>query len=197
MREDAFVEKATGATGGLTGEEVEGLLAGDPSALARIRNTIRVVVRYKGYFVPGSEREDLVQEVLLSVWREVSKPGFQLRGSFDAFVRCLAHRRCVDWIRNLPPKDPDCRPADQREPARPDHPLLEKEKVSLARKTLEKLREPCRNLIELHVGKKISYRELSGQTGRSEMALRRQMSDCLKQARRILERIQRSSAESE
>lgn len=156
-------------------------LAGDPAAIANIRDQARRVVHAKGYFVPFAEREDILQEILLNVYRAASAPGFRLQHGVNAFVRTLAHRRCVDWVR-LHRRDDS--PARSVTPLAggPEEDVLQRERLQIAGQVLETLPPGCRKLIVQRFVEGRSYTEISRLQGRSEHALRNQLYKCLKKA---------------
>jgi RNA polymerase sigma factor (sigma-70 family) len=157
---------------------------GDPEATARAVKQAALVVRMRGYAIPEDQRTDVVQEVMVEMWRRTHRKNFAAGGAFDTYVRTLAYWRCIDWIR----KRKRQAPLDSEIPGRsagPDDLLLAKERRELGRRVLRKLREACRELIRLHTKRGLTYREIGKLLGRSEGALRVQMSECLKEARRI------------
>ena len=162
-------------------------LLGDSRAVARVEAMIDRVVRFRGYYVPVDERRDLVQEALLTVCQALSKPGFSVRTGFTAFVRSIAHRRCVDWMR----RHRTSLPIEIEGPVSvdpPDHQLAEEEEKAMALEVLKELPEGCRRLIRLHALDQMTYRQIAALQGRSEGSLRNQMSECLKEARMHLDR---------
>lgn len=168
-------------------------LAGEPSAVAQVSDWARGVIAGRGYYVPLSEQEDLLQETVVQVYRAASAPDFALRQTAAAFVRCVAHRRCVDWLR--------CRrferalhPESVSMADGPDRALLEGEKTERETGVLAMLGEPCRRLIHLRVGEGLPYRAIARRLGRSEGAVRNQMYKCLRKARRLMEDLERRQA---
>ena len=159
-------------------------LAGDPSAIADIRNYARRVVYAKGYFVPIAEREDIVQEILLNVFRAASVPGFRLQHGVNAFVRVLAHRRCVDWVR-LHRRDDSPARSITPHAGGPEEDVLKRERLQIAGRVLETLPPGCRKLIVQRFVEGRSYTEISHIQGRSEHALRNQLYKCLQKARQL------------
>jgi DNA-directed RNA polymerase specialized sigma24 family protein len=71
----------------------------------------------------------------------------------------------------------------------PDDGLLDRERRNLAVEVVARLKKPCRELIALRIGRGLSYHQMSEVLGRTEAALRNQSYYCLKQARRILDRL--------
>lgn len=164
------------------------LVAGEPSRVRQVRRLVQKVVRFRGYYIPADERADVVQEVMLEVWRSVSVAGAGAPKNLEALVRSIAYRRCVDWLRR--------RRAAQaivhlpEEPARrPDAAYLDAEQRRLGSLILERVRPSCRELFRLHAVLQLSYRQIGERLGRSEGALRTQMSECLKEAREIHRRL--------
>jgi RNA polymerase sigma factor (sigma-70 family) len=161
----------------------------EPEAMARVAREIDAVVRQRGYFIPADQRADVAQDAHLSLWEECARPGFAVRDGSLPFVRTIAHRRCVDWMRKhrpsapLDPEMPDGNP-------RPDTHYLAREEARLGLLVLQGLREPCRELLRLHTVEGKGYTEIAALLGRSEGALRTQMCECLKQARATLARLQ-------
>jgi RNA polymerase sigma factor (sigma-70 family) len=147
------------------------------------------VVQHRGYYVPPDERPDIVQEAMVDLLLAVRASRFAQDEDFIGFVRTIGHRRCVDWMRR--------RRRGQRLNARaverlegPDDCLLAKERRELASRVVSKLGEPCRGLVALHACG-VTYGQLAERFGRTEGALRTQAYECLKLARRLLERLGR------
>jgi len=159
-------------------------MRGAPAAVASATAIVGRAAQTRGYYIPHEERPDLIQEILVDVIREARTHDFQSDASFAAFVRVLAYRRCVDWVRRdrLAVRmswNPSVLPA-------PDEPLLEKERLRLGVEVVAKLREGCRTLFALHAGRGLSYGEIGSLLGRTEGALRTQLYECLKAAQKIL-----------
>jgi len=171
-------------SGDQAGERLIGLfLQGDPGAVKHLEALVLQVVRFRGYYVPPQESGDLVQQVLLDVCRALGRPGFSLAQGLPAFARSVAHRRCVDWLRRHHAHDP----IDPHLPdagGRPDDKVAEAERRRLALEILSRLSGPCRDLIRMRLESRLSYGEIARTVGRSEGALRFQMHECLKHARK-------------
>ena len=164
------------------------LLVGDPAAASRVAKLARLVVGDRGYFIPAKDRPDIVQEVILDVWRAVIRPGFRFGQEFDSFVRTVAYRRCVDWLRrSRPTEELESNPLPGA--GRPDEELFDREQIERGRQVLRQLGASCLEVIRLRSIDELSYRQIAERQGRSEGAVRNQMYKCLKQARRILEEL--------
>jgi len=168
-------------------------LAGDPAAVARVSDWARGVIAGRGYYVPDSEQEDLLQETIIQIYRAASAPDFALQQTAVAFVRSVAHRRCVDWLRCRRIERP-FNPESVSPGAGPDEALLKDEKTTRALRVLALLGESCRRLIHLRVGDGLPYRVIARRLGRSEGAVRNHMYKCLRKARGLMEDLEKRRA---
>lgn len=178
-------------TAGKSGDDLARSFAlGDPGALAQVEGIVSRVVRHRGYYIPLEDQQDIVQEVMAQIWRALAAPGFSLSRNFAGFVHAIACRRCVDWMRrHRATTEIDAAMPDAAGP--PDQAYLRRERCELGRQVLAVLREACRELIRLFILEEKSYREIALSKGRTEGALRTQMSECLKEARAIRDRLLR------
>jgi RNA polymerase sigma factor (sigma-70 family) len=162
--------------------------AGEITAVVRVRALVVRVVGFRGYYIPGEERADVVQEAMLQIWRAVSATGFSLNTSFEALVRSITYRGCVDWMRRHRPTQA-IDPTMSSPAVSPDEEYFQKERTQLGGRVIASLRQPCRELFRLFVAEGMSYRQISALQGRSVGALRTQMYDCLKESRTLLNHI--------
>lgn len=167
---------------------VRRFLLGDSKTLARVESLVSRVVRFRGYYIPPGERRDVVQEVLLQICQALTRPGLSFTENFEAFVRAIAHRRCVDWMRRHHGTE-ELAASMQSGADPPDRTLLERERQELGHLVLQQLPEGCRELIRLHAAENLPYSKIAELQGRSAGALRVQMYECMNEARGILERI--------
>ena len=152
--------------------------------MAHVEGMVRRVVRYEGYAIPWDEREDVAQEVLLQLWLAVARPDFDHEQSFEAFLRAIACRRCIDWRRRrraMVELKPDLIDRGRG----PEEMTSEVERLRIGRRVLARLSPACRELIRLHAAEEKTYGEIGSMLRRSEGALRVQMHACLKAARAI------------
>ena len=169
---------------------LRGFLDGDPEAVSRIAAIARRVVGDRAYLIPDADRQDLVQECLVQLYRTCERPGFRLEEGMEALVRAIAYRRCVDWMRrrrptvSLNPETPDRSTGPERD-------LAEKETIERGRRVLERLGTRCREIIRMRAIEELSYRQVAERLGKSEGATRNIMYRCLQEARRILESLER------
>lgn len=167
-------------------------LAGDPAAIADAIRLIRRAISFRGFYVPESQREDVVQEVIAQLWQALAAPQASEPEQFDAFVRAVAYRRCVDWVRRHHETvelsesmvAPDITPEDQ---------YIARERRRVGGEVLASLRPAWRELVRLHAGEGLSYRQIAERQGRLEKTVRNQMSECMQVARNLIERRERRS----
>lgn len=158
---------------------------GEAGAVEEVRLYVRRILTFRRLGIDPSSLPDLEQQVMTEVWRAALKPGFDPAAGFWGFVETVTARRCIDQLRTARPTDelPES-VRDARES--PLEELLADERLRLARRVLAQLPAPCRELIELHTARRLTYREIAPILGRSEGALRVQMHRCVEAARRRL-----------
>jgi RNA polymerase sigma factor (sigma-70 family) len=198
MGENTPMSEGSGRSGGEIPDPMfQRFRRGDPEATARAAEQAALVLRLRGYMIPESQRADLVQEVMTELWEKLGARDFRTDRAFDAYVRTLAYWRCIDWRRQQRLHVP-LDPRTESRSNRPDEALLKEERARLGRRVIRMLRKPCRELIHLHAWRGLTYKRIAKLLGRSEGALRVQMTQCLKEARAVLERLgKRKLAESE
>jgi RNA polymerase sigma factor (sigma-70 family) len=158
-----------------------------PSAVAEVRRVVGRIVRFRGYFVEATDREDLVQEVMLQLLEATRQPGFDPGRGFEGFVRVVVARRCIDWMRtrkasvSVPEALPDGRTG-------PLQSLMHDERVRHVREVLRHLSHECQELIRLRVREGATYAAIASSWKKSEGALRFRLHQCVKRAREMLER---------
>jgi len=160
---------------------------GHKEAITLVTAIVRSVVSYRGYYIPFDERSDIVQESMLDLFRSADSDKFASENEFCGFVRVVAHRRCVDWMRAK--RKREGLRLEGVAPNGPDDDLLAKERRLLGGAVLARLKKNCRELFALHAGLGMTYGQIAAHVGRTEGALRTQAYECLKQAKLILRRI--------
>lgn len=142
------------------------------------------------YPIPSSEQADIVQTVLAHACQAMAKPDFTVQKDLGAFIRTLAHRSCINWLRKPPPNVtvPIDRPSLSPLPLEK---MIANERQGLATQILERLAPTCRELIQKHVYEGLSYAEIAAATGRTEGALRVEMCKCLKKAKDLAQEFSR------
>ena len=121
--------------------------------------------------------EDIVQEVLLRLWRRRAE--WQPRGRVKALVYTAAHNLCRNrardsrrlrlWMFAAPP---DLDAADRTAPPADVEALLLRERVRDARRALAELPEPMREALLLRFDGEMSYEEISAIVGAPESTVR-------------------------
>lgn len=153
-------------------------------AVRAVRDFARRVVDERGYYVAHADREDLLQQTLLDVYRAASRPGFALRAGLHAFVRSITHRRCIDWVRLRRPVEPIS--AEMPDPGNPvDLKLEESQRIAIAAQALRRLGAECRELIVLRAGRGLSYGQIAAARGERAGTVRNRMHRCLRRAHRL------------
>ncbi len=153
---------------------------GESEAIAAVTRLARIMVGERGYYIPEDAREDVVQEILIGVHHTINAPGFRIDHGFDALVRSITHRRCVDWMRSN-------RTTEAIDPPLPtpgpEQILIDEERKQAGARVINSLGPSCRRLIHLRIGRNLAYREIADFLGRTELGVRVQFHKCLKRAR--------------
>jgi RNA polymerase sigma factor (sigma-70 family) len=165
----------------------EDFCQGYREAIKQVTAIVNSVVNHRGYYIPIDERCDIVQDAMLDLFRQADANKFATENEFCGFVRVIAHRRCVDWMRAKRKRE-DIR-LESVSPNRPDGQLLAKERQLLGSAVLARLKKNCRDLFALHAGLGMTYGQIAEQAGRTEGALRTQAYECLKQAKLTFQRL--------
>ena len=162
---------------------------GDPEAVAAVGTLAAKVIKHRGYYIPFDERPDLIQETILNMVSAVKERSFAHDEEFNALIRTVSYRRCIDWTRQATRRtriDPLV-----LQQVLPDDAVLAEERRGLAVEIFSELKQPCRELLALRVSRGLTYAQMARLLARSEGALRTQFYYCLKQARAILKRRRR------
>ncbi len=165
-------------------------LAGDPDTIAGTLRLTQSAVNFRGFYVPHDERTELVQEVMMQLLRHLSDPGRDRPRNFDAFVRTLAYRRCVDWMRRAPRQEPIPETLVAKDLS-PESALIDREKEAIGQRVLSLLNDSCRDLIRRYTYEGSTFRQIAEQDGRLEKTVRNQMYKCLDRARILLDKMSR------
>jgi RNA polymerase sigma factor (sigma-70 family) len=84
-------------------ELVGAFLAGDTAAIFRIARWVSLELRATAASRRGADREDLIQEGLLRVFKAFSAGNFRAESGLERYVRAVARHAFVDHIRRPPP----------------------------------------------------------------------------------------------
>lgn len=164
---------------------VRRFLQGEPLAVRRVATLARQVSAAHAYAMPAADREDVAQEVVLQVYRALSASEFTLHEGLEPFIRAVAHRRCVDWMRKGRRALPLAVDPPSRETA-PDDAAARHEAAVAGAEVIRRLSEPCREILRLRVAHGLSHRAVAERLGRSEGGVRNLLSKCLHEARQLL-----------
>ena len=169
------------------GDLARQLRQGEQAAVIAVARIARSVVGTSSYVIPRGDGEDLVQEVVVQVYRAACDPDFIAGRDFPAFVRTIAHRRCVDWIRRRHPAE-EIDPESASDQPAPDVILIRQERIERGRAVLRLLAPSCVRLIRLRAYHGLPYREIAERLGQTEDGVRARMYKCLKRAKALLRR---------
>jgi RNA polymerase sigma factor (sigma-70 family) len=171
-------------------DEAARFRAGEPAAIARVSRLVAAVVHSRGFFIPAGERVEVIQAAMVQLWDAMACTREAEPRDFPAFVRAVAYRRCVDWMRRHRRTEPVRLDAAAPTPD-PEAALLADEEVRIGRWVLETLDARCRELIRMHSEEEMTFREIAESQGRLEKTVRNQMSKCLAKARDLIDRMRR------
>ena len=76
------------------------VVEGHPEAVAQVTALVARIVQFRGFFIPLDDRPDVIHEAMVDLLRATSESRFDDDGHFFAFLRVVAYRRCIDWLRN-------------------------------------------------------------------------------------------------
>jgi RNA polymerase sigma factor (sigma-70 family) len=164
--------------------------AGDPATIARVSHLVAAVVHSRGFFIPVPERGEVIQAAMVQLWDALVGLGDEEPRNFDAFVRAIAYRRCVDWMRRHRSTESVAQDVESHHPG-PEALLLAAEEARIGGWVLESLGPNCRELIRMHSAQGLTFRQIAEARGRLEKTVRNQMSKCLAKARELIERMRR------
>jgi len=169
-----------------------GFLRGKRAATKRVRQRVRKIVSYRRYGMSREDRHDVEQEVMTQLWLATRQRDAGFEDGFWGFVEVVAIRRCIDWLRTR--RHHASLDTTYQATETPLSEALTRERAQLASATLERLDEPCRELIRLRVEERRSYRDIAALLGTSEGALRVRMHRCVDKAGEILGRLRAAKA---
>lgn len=176
-------------------DTLDALLAGDSRAEREIRSWIRITLATSSFNIPRSERDDVIQETLLSLIRTTGKPGFSLKRSLRGLVQTIALARCVDWLRRKRPMQQLSIEHDGYAPHQLDNAILQDELKHLALAIAE-LDLPCQNLIRDRFERERPFSAIAEELGDvSDNALRGRLHYCLRKLRQRLKVLEKAGGE--
>ena len=162
------------------------LLAGDPVVTTEVYRRVRRIVGARAYRLSPELREDVVQEIVVELWRTVGRPGFDLDRELWGFVEVMTVRRCIDAFRRH-------RPTAELDPEQPDSgddPLqvaLADERRQQVRRAVAGLSDDCRGLIRDRIELGLSFKQVAEDRGATEGALRVRFHRCVAKARELFQ----------
>lgn len=138
----------------------------------------------------AQDREDLEQEILIDLTRDLRGGRFRGASRLRTYVRTLVHHKCIDRLRARGRRQwVDV--ADLDLPSRSPSALEElsrSEAAELALRVLEEMPESCRELWRM-LQDGLRYREMSRRLGIGEGALRARVLRCRRRALELRSRL--------
>jgi RNA polymerase sigma-70 factor (ECF subfamily) len=168
---------------------IAAFLAGDPTSVGQVRQWIKLA--FKGYRQSlGGEFEDLEQEILLELTRDLKESRFRGGSSLGTYVRTYVHHKCIDRLRAG--RRRTFLQVEELDLAAPSPSVLESltgaERVEIALRVAAEMPELCRQLWHM-LTEGLSYREMSDRLGWTEGALRARVLRCRRRALEIRRRL--------
>lgn len=146
------------------------MLNGDKQAFAVIiHRTEGLVAQMVFKMVPREEdRKDLVQEIYLKVYKNLS--GFRYQAKLSTWIGQITYNTCISYLRGKKLLLPGYGSGDDEESMpvtdpvaveEADMPLFQKQRLQLMQQAMEKLSPIHRTLITLYHQEEMSYQEIS------------------------------------
>lgn len=169
----------------------EGFLHGDPAAHGTIRGWVVRIVRLRAW---GLRRDDdLVQDILLDLLRNLGADRFQGRSSLKTYVERMAKYRCIDALRRERlRRHLSWEESGEPQPAHDDHPerrAVAAQEVRVAYAVLARLPERCRELLRRVVAEDATYEELAEELGVARGTVKSRVARCRDRANELRRRM--------
>jgi RNA polymerase sigma-70 factor (ECF subfamily) len=166
-------------------------LAGDAAVHRQVERWAQEILLYRRLGLGREDVEDVVQEVVVNAWQAASRPDFQLRHGFRAFVRTLTLARGIDRVRRLRVRraEPILDTLHDLAP-NPAELAESRSETALLHRALEELDAKCREVIRLHYFEGWPYARIAARERRNEGTMRVRMFACI---RTLRERMRRRS----
>lgn len=162
----------------------DGFLDSHPPTVALVTEWVRVVAAHRAWGFDSPE--DIVQDALLALLCNLRKQRFQ-QGDLRAYVRRITKNLCVSSYRKARTRRGHVPVTDETPAPAASTGALSLERTSMARRVLDGLDEPCRELIIQAYLRGFSRREIAARLGISETAAKVRLFRCLERARSQLE----------
>ncbi len=168
-------------------ERIEGFLHGDAQAHREIRGWVERIVRLHAWRLRSNE--DLVQDVLYELLRNLGAGRFEGRSALKTYVERVAKYRCIDAIRRARLRmHRSLEESGEPEPAHNDHPerrAAANEEIRRAYAVLALLPEPCRKLLKRLLADETPYEELAVEYGVAIGTIKSRVARCRKRAHEL------------
>ena len=159
--------------------EIAGFLKGDPRVVGMVREGVERVVR-SFQFPTGGLSRDLVQDTLTRVFENLAGGQFRGDASLKTYARRVARYTCLEYLRRRRYEvdlDPDRVPSSDTWSA-PEESFLWTEEHLHNLEIFSCLTPDCREILRLVFIERLPYREIAGQLGISEGAVKTRVHRC-------------------
>ena len=156
---------------------------GDLLALARIGRFVTGHLAKLGAYRQRDAWDDLVQEVIVRVWRAHRDGKIRDAAAVPQYLRQTTRNALVDWLRTNQ-RQADL-PIDDTEPPAPEDPVEPATRIAL-RDALSRLSERHREVVEHIYLRGLSYDETAAALDRPKGTINRQQREAMAELRRLL-----------
>ncbi|MBC8426820.1 RNA polymerase sigma factor [bacterium] len=169
---------------------IEGFLGGDRDAVRTLDGWVARIVRLRAWRLRRDE--DLVQDILLDLLRNLGDDRFEGRSSLKTYVERMAKYRCIDAIRRERlRRHVSWEEGGEPEPARDDSPerrAVARDEIRLAFAILSRLPARCRELLGRVLAEDASYEELAREQGVATGTIKSRVARCRQRANELRRR---------
>lgn len=172
---------------------IQGYLSGEVPAVEHVTGLIKTVAwRFP---LLRDRTEDIVQEVHLRLYKNITEGKFSRRSSFKHYVRTIALYACVDLVRRKKPtipiegEDSHIDIPDTNES--PLEGLVRKEDVARMKACLKGLPGLCRDILRLRFWERRGHAEIAGLMGVAVATSRVRLKRCIESLRDLFRKRER------
>ena len=167
---------------------IRGYLQGEAREFYRITNWIEQVVNHYSWGL-NYYSEDIIQEVRLKVFVSLKDDKFRKSSQLKTYVYRIAKYTCIDFLRKSKTnttENIDSLEITEKNDALGD--LISKEKASILLTILKEIAEPCREILRLVFGERLSYKMIGTLLNIAEGTVKSRVSRCVSKATEIKEK---------
>lgn len=171
-----------------------GIAAGDARVLRQLYEQFApaVIAMVRSNSGSREDGEDLFEEVVVALWRKVSRQPVALRQSFSSYLLTIARRRWIDELRRRKTRGPHLSISDEERlkdeaiDEDPLAPLEEARRFERLDQAFNSLSALCRQIIRLK-REGLSARAIGERIDRNENAVNQRFSSCMKRWKQAFE----------